>query len=91
MNPRTRDADFGRTTQKPLIVSLAEVAGSTAGHIRVDLVELVTWIALPTELFGQQRAVGPFGLESARLTPKQVAFGVRRSMLIVSVYAKSRS
>jgi hypothetical protein len=91
MNPRTRDADFGRTTPMPLIVSLAEVAGLTAGHLRVDHVGLVTLVALPMDLVGQQLTVGPFGLENARLTSKQAAFGVRRSRLIASAYAKSRS
>jgi hypothetical protein len=50
----TRDAGFGHTTPMPLIVSLAEVAGSIAGHLRVYLVWLGTQVVLPLELVGQQ-------------------------------------
>lgn len=46
MHCRTYDADFGRTMRMPIVVSPVEVAGSTAGHLRVDLAWLEMRITL---------------------------------------------
>lgn len=44
MHCRTCGADFDRTMRMPIAVSPVEVAGSTAGHLQVDLEWLETRI-----------------------------------------------
>jgi hypothetical protein len=90
MNHRTCDADFGHTTPMQLVVPPAEVAGSTAGHLPVDLVRSATRVVVPKELLGQ-KAGWPFDLENVWWRPKTAAFGVQRSKPTVSACAKSRS
>ena len=91
MRPRTRDAGFGRTMPTQLIVSLAEVVGSSVGQLLVDPVWSAMRFAPRMELLGRQQAEWLFRLESARPRPETTAFGVRLSRLIVSAYAKSMS
>lgn len=50
---RTRDAGFDRTMLMQLIVSLAEVAGLSVGHLLVGPVSSVIQFAPSMELLGQ--------------------------------------
>lgn len=77
MRHHTPDAGSDHTKPMPLIASLAEVAGSTVGHLQVDLVWSGMQVAPSKDLVGQQEAEWPFVPGSARLTPRTTAIGVR--------------